>query len=906
MILRSVKVKGMRCFRSEVSVGPFGEGLNLIYAPNETGKSTLVEAVSRALFDKYSVGGQEIEALRPWGTPLSPEIELEFEANERTLRLRKRLLDDAICTLEETRKGSWTLLAERDQADEFVRKLLHGALPGRGPTKLEHRGLARMLWCLQEPGAERTYSLSSAVADQLRAVLPGEVRFGAKSDTLTARLDELHEGYFTPTGRVKKRSVIDRLQEEMAKLQEEEQTAQEACVEVDRTAEQLTDISSELGRLEEEKDTCEQRIEQYEAEAQALRNLRKQIETLEGQVECAEQDYADAAKDLERYQEAEQVAEQCTGQLQDIERELSESATAVKAAQALVREGEKELQEAEEARRGASEAWERGRKANRALQLKQEYQQLLEKGRRLAELISGVQQQRAELESMPCPSRDQMTEARGLQQEITQLQAQLEVAGLQGEVHVVSKQEVVLSGGVEALSQELEAGDMVTYQAGAALDVELAGVAHVKVTSGAREPGELEQSLDVAREKLNSVLTAFAADDPDDLQRLQTEFELQREDVDRKEEEIERAAEPYESAEELRTAQAQKSIELQQLLNELGLSEQELGAIRTHDEEALQTALDQAQAEEERLRRRLEDRREQHEKARERQQNSRTKQAEFLSTQKQEFAVMQTVLERAECEDAGTLQEKAEQLRTEAAVLKRQVEDKRGQLPPPETDPEELLKTQKSALGDIQNRERDLLDQRGKARGIIERAWTEGLYERMSAVQEKLNTNREHLRHAWQDAQAIKLLRQVLTERRETAVSGQLPGLEEAVTRMLRHITGRARLVQMGSELQVEGVATETDLTARPVEQLSAGTREQLDLVARIALGEAYAKHYGRTMMVLDDALLYTDPVRHDRVKEILKRSANLLQVFILTSHPDRYRGIVPQECCFDLSQLTG
>jgi len=154
------------------------------------------------------------------------------------------------------------------------------------------------------------------------------------------------------------------------------------------------------------------------------------------------------------------------------------------------------------------------------------------------------------------------------------------------------------------------------------------------------------------------------------------------------------------------------------------------------------------------------------------------------------------------------------------------------------------------------------------------------------------------------EAHGIRRVRQVLDERRQAAVSPQLPHLEDAIQRMMLAITGQDRLIRVDDAYNVAGMLDRRsqDEVHGP-EALSAGTREQLDLVTRIALGEAYARKYGPTMMVLDDALLYTDPERHDRVKLILQRAeANGLQVFIFTSHPDRYRGIVGEVYRFDLA----
>ncbi len=58
MILRSIRVSGWRCFADAIEVGPFQEGLNVIHAPNATGKSTLFEAMRRGLLDGHRVTGK--------------------------------------------------------------------------------------------------------------------------------------------------------------------------------------------------------------------------------------------------------------------------------------------------------------------------------------------------------------------------------------------------------------------------------------------------------------------------------------------------------------------------------------------------------------------------------------------------------------------------------------------------------------------------------------------------------------------------------------------------------------------------------------------------------------------------------------------------------------------------------
>ena len=236
------------------------------------------------------------------------------------------------------------------------------------------------------------------------------------------------------------------------------------------------------------------------------------------------------------------------------------------------------------------------------------------------------------------------------------------------------------------------------------------------------------------------------------------------------------------------------------------------------------------------------------------------------------------------------------------AELAERLDEQRQRLPSPEADPRRLAETAEEALQQVGAREIELAGQRGDNEGIIDRARTEGRYERLTRIEEELADARRKLHETWREAQAIKLLRSIIESRRAEVSRGALPGLTEQVMIMFRQVTGRDRALRMNEEMAVSDVI-ENGIEHKP-SALSAGTREQLDLVTRLALGQSYAKAAGRTMMVLDDALLYTDARRHDRLKQLQQRAGDVLQDFILTSHPARYRGIVPTQCQFDLEAI--
>ena len=65
--------------------------LNILFAPNACGKTTLFEALRRALLDNHKVGGKDIEAIKPWGRDLAPTVQVLFDHQGETFRITKQL-----------------------------------------------------------------------------------------------------------------------------------------------------------------------------------------------------------------------------------------------------------------------------------------------------------------------------------------------------------------------------------------------------------------------------------------------------------------------------------------------------------------------------------------------------------------------------------------------------------------------------------------------------------------------------------------------------------------------------------------------------------------------------------------------------------------------------------------------
>ena len=149
MRLESVTLRGWRRYREERSFR-FEPGVNVLHGPNESGKSTLLEALVRGLFDRHTSKTRDLKAIVPVGSTLAPEVELVLAVDGGRWKARKRFLREPVAELWSEVGGRWQLDHEGDRADRMLRDLLRGE-GTRGGARPEHRGLAQALWYLQGP-----------------------------------------------------------------------------------------------------------------------------------------------------------------------------------------------------------------------------------------------------------------------------------------------------------------------------------------------------------------------------------------------------------------------------------------------------------------------------------------------------------------------------------------------------------------------------------------------------------------------------------------------------------------------------------------------------------------------------------------------------------------------------------
>ena len=138
------------------------------------------------------------------------------------------------------------------------------------------------------------------------------------------------------------------------------------------------------------------------------------------------------------------------------------------------------------------------------------------------------------------------------------------------------------------------------------------------------------------------------------------------------------------------------------------------------------------------------------------------------------------------------------------------------------------------------------------------------------------------------DARAWDLLVNTLKRAERDAKEKFLEPVLRTIDPFLRLLFPGARLALDEETLEITGIAR--DGREEPYAALSIGTREQLSILVRLAFA-VYLREKGYpAAVILDDALVYADDDRFERMQLALRKAAESVQILILTCRPRDWR----------------
>ena len=110
----------------------FGPGLNVLYGPNDLGKSTLADAIRLALLLPHT--STHIEEYVPWTGGRDPLVEITFETGpQRIWRVRKEFRRGGAALLQESKNGvDFDDVERARKVDGRLRDILRWGIPEPG------------------------------------------------------------------------------------------------------------------------------------------------------------------------------------------------------------------------------------------------------------------------------------------------------------------------------------------------------------------------------------------------------------------------------------------------------------------------------------------------------------------------------------------------------------------------------------------------------------------------------------------------------------------------------------------------------------------------------------------------------------------------------------------------------
>ncbi len=863
----------------------------LLHGPNESGKSTLAEALHHVLFLAAKGSGQSHQRLASLrgGTP---EVELTLEAGGRRHTVRKRFGPSGTTVLESEGQTA----RQGNAAEEALAQLLQvgEAAAGRSAEKILDQRWAH-LWVRQGDShsspTDRLEEAQGPLRERLQDLADIDLFQGPTDRALLEALATEVRDTFKDNGQPKKNSALQQLEDQREAAATALRKREATLAELRGAQEDLVQATADADRhAEAERATAEQR--------KALGKELARIEELRAQLTEKDRLLNDARQQKDAVREKDK-------QIRDLEKQIG--ALNEKAAPLRSKSAEREEQarlantRAARARRTRESARRRAqdcRQRARALAAHAEVLQLdeqIREGEALHRAIDELQQEAdaltPTLESLQSLHDDALAQLRGKELRVATASARLKAYGLQLSVETADRPlawngETLAPGETRTITDagELTVGDgtRLRLAPGAADDLQQAREEHRRAEADYREElarlgvsdladaeakGRRRAELERQREELGGRIREKQARFPEDaLTKARTQREEQ---VQRREARTPEDPPPLTFADSLPAArEAHEEAERATI-------EAEREEERTEAEAA---AADADEEEAERLRKAA------HQELEEQQQTLQTltPQRDMLVKDHGDEAHRTAAI--AKVEEGVRVHERA------ATALRQQLEELQPAVR--EQERERLDAALQSHRGNLDEASR----RQGIARGQLlghetddpEREVREARaeYERRAARCERRRAEAERKQ------ELLRLLREA---RRETTAALSRP-LEERAVKYLRHLFPKGRIQLEWSEEgdSFKGFSLDRSGGAGShlaFADLSHGTREQVGLALRLALAEILAaSHDGALPVVLDDAFTHADRDRIEQLKNLLfTASREGLQILLLTCHPENY-----------------
>ncbi|RCS95591.1 hypothetical protein CIK61_08885 [Brevibacterium aurantiacum] len=838
----------------------FGDGVTVVEGPNEVGKSSIHEAITHLREDKASSRKASVKETQPVGVDAGPEVELHLSTGDYELKYRKRWIKQPFTELSVIRPRPEQLSSD-DAHDRYL-------------AILAETVDVDLLDALDVAQGE---SLAQAPLAQIKALHSALNESGvevADHDDFLDRIEVEYAKYFTKSGKETgdykaANAEVPSAEAAFEELRERSRGMDELVDNHARAAARLESVRDQLTQAVTDRDQAEQA-------AKAVAELKAVLDQALEQAKSAQRDEQIAREALDRRTQliedvatAEETVTAARTSFTELETTQSDKDSDFDRAQKTLEEKQNALDEARALAKTAAKDVTKARARTELTELTRRFDTIRdhdEKRSRAQATIASIAVTAKNVEALISLE----TEVRIAENAKTSAAAQIVAKQL-------GSQSIDVDGTV--------LGDGATGEFAAVKDVRITidGIADITVRPGA-SPVELDKALTSARQafdaelhrldvdsvaqarqsahvradaeavkaEADSTLTVLLGDDKRDtleaaLARAQQIVEADGTDPDS------RADESNLNDLEAAVTEAEKSAETAQ--SEVDTARAELERTRTSRDDArvetvrAQTSLQEAEAQHQRL--------------------------TYTLTEARKIAT-----------DAG-LDEAVKSAQSQAESVGTRVEEARVAYQA--ADPETLemqLQNVRQLVDSKETQREEVRQEVDRLSALIDDRASEGIYEKLAAAEEAMESAQKKQARLSRQAAAINLLRTTVLKHKEESQRKYVAPFKEQIERLGRLVFGQGLSVEVSEDLEI--VSRTLNERTVPFESLSGGTKEQLALIGRLAVATLVDTDSGAPV-VLDDAFGFADAERLNALNVILGTVGQSAQVILLTCQPDRF-----------------
>lgn len=866
VIIEDICVEGFGTLRNKLTLTGLSDGINVVYGPNEIGKSTLMNALVSGVFEKYNTKGNAVRSYVPWGTSINPKVQIVFVSGGNRYKLEKQFLQGAYVRLYEDKSGQFLSLADGDAAEKKLRKLV-----GADEEDTKDKGLTQLLWV---PQGYKTFApLQQTATTLIESVLGGQVTSPLDREII-ASVQKEYDGFYGKRQTFKKDSGIPDIEKEINRLKAELELANGELATINQLSNDVTKQELQLQEYRQQLVTAQAEKERVEAALQELREKMSKTENAALVLNDAMRRAEDEDKRNKTILDLRAQVSQLQQETKVDEQNLVVAKNNIDIAEHAIRNLRDRITQAEGQIEAQNMLMQLTSKRKRVKELEQQIARWDKEAATQVELFS-------RLEELNVPDQETWSNIVHIKQRFDALKSALDTVTSELKFESLTDGlgiSVYPNGGTLTLHQH----ERHTWDVGNAFSLTIDGIGTITLTATGKR--DILHDFDALKRELESTLATYGrtyavlADDMETAQQLMRDIALSK------------GTQKGISSSGL----DEVNIELRSILASIHPGQKEVF------ENLDPSGLPHIEQEMEQLRELLSTYKQTKDKREEEAKEERTREQNLklkIARDKQSVSSMQTRLTELEANESD--EDRLARLKTLEVEVRKATEAYEAlQVPDDEVKRIEAWSDSSSTLvKNLASAERSAEITLKQIEMKFDQAISRGWYSKKTLIEEELDVKIAEYNEKKSYAEGVKYLFETLESHMNQTVQSFIGPVASRVAQKLQQISGsRYDMVQFADGFSPADIRLSGRSETVTTDSLSDGMKEQLSLLVRLTLGEIVSGQE-KQLVVLDDPLVNTDPWRLQMTLQWLTEASKSMQIIILTCHQQEYQRIAANFC---------